>query len=223
MSLLQRVTTLIRANLNDLIDKAEDPEKMLKQLLLDLQNQFVQVKTQVAIAIADQHLLEKKRAESLELQQQNIRRAQLALAKGDEALARTALAQSLSHEAAAANYAQQRQDQEEEVRLLRDALHRLEAKIAETRARAEVLVMQHRRARSGQRAGNGFAPENVLERAESRVVAATANHRATMLLDTETTTSKLEALDRDERVDRLLADLKAQTLAISAPEEQAPR
>ena len=56
MALLERVSTLVRANLNDLIDKAEDPEKMIKQVILDMQNQFLQVKTQVAIAIADQHL-----------------------------------------------------------------------------------------------------------------------------------------------------------------------
>ena len=56
MALLDRVATLVRANINDLIDKAEDPEKLLKQLLLDMQNQFMQVKTQVAIAIAGQHL-----------------------------------------------------------------------------------------------------------------------------------------------------------------------
>src|SRR5271163_3837861 len=63
MALMERVTTLLRANLNDLIDKAADPEKMLKQLVLDMENQLLQVKTQVAIAIADQHLLEKKTAE----------------------------------------------------------------------------------------------------------------------------------------------------------------
>ena len=61
MALLDRVATLVRANLNDLIDKAENPEKMLKQVILDMENQFMQVKTQVAIAIADQHVLEKKR------------------------------------------------------------------------------------------------------------------------------------------------------------------
>ena len=61
MALMERVATLVRANLNDLIDKAEDPEKMIKQVILDMQNQLLQVKTQVAIAIADQHLLEKKR------------------------------------------------------------------------------------------------------------------------------------------------------------------
>jgi phage shock protein A len=63
MALLERVSTLVRANLNDLIDQAEDPEKMIKQVILDMHNQLLQVKTQVAIAIADQHLLEKKKKE----------------------------------------------------------------------------------------------------------------------------------------------------------------
>jgi len=66
MALLERVSTLVRANLNDLIDKAEEPEKMIKQVILDMQNQLLQVKTQVAIAIADQHLLEKKQKENEE-------------------------------------------------------------------------------------------------------------------------------------------------------------
>ena len=50
MALLERVSTLLRANLNDLIDKAEDPQKLLRQLVLDMENQLMQVKTQVAIA-----------------------------------------------------------------------------------------------------------------------------------------------------------------------------
>ena len=57
MALLERVGTLLRANLNDLIDRAEDPEKMIKQIILDMENQLMQVKTQVAISIADLHLL----------------------------------------------------------------------------------------------------------------------------------------------------------------------
>ena len=64
MALLERVATLVRANLNDLVDKAEDPEKMIKQVILDMQNQLLQVKTQVAISIADQHVLEKKLAKN---------------------------------------------------------------------------------------------------------------------------------------------------------------
>ena len=63
MGLLERVSTLIRANLNDMIDRAEDPEKMIKQVILDMENQYLQVKTQVAVSIADQHILEKKQKE----------------------------------------------------------------------------------------------------------------------------------------------------------------
>ena len=66
MALLERVATLIKANLNDLIDKAEHPEKMIKQIILDIENQLLQVKTEVAIAIADEHLLNKKQKENEE-------------------------------------------------------------------------------------------------------------------------------------------------------------
>ena len=66
MAVLERVATLVRANLNDLIDRAEDPSKMIKQVILDMENQLLQVKTQVAISMADQHLLEKKQKESSE-------------------------------------------------------------------------------------------------------------------------------------------------------------
>ena len=110
MALLERVATLIKANLNDLIDKAEDPEKLLKQLLLDMQNQFLQVKTQVAIAIADQHLLDKKRHENIQSQQDWIRKAEIAVAKNQEDLARTALERSLIFENAAKNFAEQHDD-----------------------------------------------------------------------------------------------------------------
>ena len=91
MALLERVSTLIRANLNDLVDKAEDPEKMIKQVILDMENQLLQVKTQVAISIADQHVLEKKLQENEENEQQWMRRAELAVDKHDDALARAAL------------------------------------------------------------------------------------------------------------------------------------
>jgi len=91
MSLLDRVSTLLRANLNDLVEKAEDPERMLKQIVLDMENQLMQVKTQVAIAIADQHLLEKKRVEHEQESADWKRKAELAVSKGQDDLARAAL------------------------------------------------------------------------------------------------------------------------------------
>src|SRR5260370_8066415 len=92
MALLERVSALVRANLNDLIDKAEDPEKMIKQVIIDMQNQLLQLKTQVAIAIADQHLLAKKALENEDKQQDWMRKAELSVEKKDPAPTRAPLA-----------------------------------------------------------------------------------------------------------------------------------
>src|SRR6202042_2991736 len=87
MALLERVSTLIRANLNDLIDKAENPEVLIKQVILDMENQLLQVKTQVAIAIADQHLLDKKEKENEEKIAEWNRKAEMAVGKQQDDLA----------------------------------------------------------------------------------------------------------------------------------------
>ena len=91
MGLLERVSTLIRANLNDMIDRAEDPEKMIKQVILDMENQYLQVKTQVAVSIADQHMLEKKLHEQEDLAKDWMHKAEIAVDKGQDDLARAAL------------------------------------------------------------------------------------------------------------------------------------
>src|SRR5690348_16725695 len=115
MALLERVSTLVRANLNDLIDKAEDPEKMIKQVILDMQNQLLQVKTQVAIAIADQHLLEKKQKENEEKAAEWMRKAELAVDKKEDDLARAALERSMSYRQMGESFQQQVADQRTEV------------------------------------------------------------------------------------------------------------
>ena len=82
MALLERVATLIRANLNELVERAENPEKMIKQVILDMQNQFMQVKTQVAIALADLHLLEKKQQENHAREEEWMRKARAGSQQG---------------------------------------------------------------------------------------------------------------------------------------------
>ena len=107
MALLERVATLVRANLNDLIDKAENPEKMIKQLILDMQNQLLQVKTQVAIAIADQHLLMRKQKENEQSAEEWIRKAELAVDKKQDDLARAALERSMTARQVADSFTEQ--------------------------------------------------------------------------------------------------------------------
>jgi phage shock protein A len=215
MALLERVTTLIKANVNDLVSKAEHPEKLLKQLLLDMENQLMQVKTQVAIAIADQHLLEKKRKENLDMQQDWLRKAELALGKGDEALARMALDRSLTYETAAHNFSEQVDDQAHQVELLKTALHRLEQKMAETRAAAELLTARHRRARVAERAGVAALGElerdSTFRRMRDQVTEAEAIGEGHLIVAGDSAEKRLEDLERQDKVERLLSSLKTKT------------
>src|SRR5580692_1834688 len=131
MALLERVATLIRANLNDLIDQAEEPEKMIKQVILDMQNQLLQVKTQVAIAIADQHLLLKKQKENEQAADEWVRKAELAVEKGQDDLARVALERSMTARQMGESFAEQVADQNARVDNLKTALRKLDLKLAE--------------------------------------------------------------------------------------------
>jgi phage shock protein A len=212
MALLDRVAALIRANINELVERAEHPETMMKQLLLDMQNQFMQVKTQVAMAIADRHRLEQKQKENLELQQEWVRKAQLALQKGDDDLARMALERSLSYETAARNFVQQVEDQTHQVRLLREALQKLEQKMAETKSTAELLIAQHRRSRLAAKAGNGTAADFVTGATFDRARAKVAEQEAEAQAKTESSQpdaeQRLSTMERLDRVEKLLAELK---------------
>jgi phage shock protein A len=215
MSLLERVGTLLRANLNDLVEKAEDPEKLLKQLVLDMENQLLQVKTQVAIAIADQHLLEKKKAEHDSLSGEWKRKAELAVTKGHDDLARGALERSLSHQQIAVGFDQQLEDQKEEAETLRSALRKLDQKLSETRSRCDMLIAQHRRARVVNRANQvrsaiQSAPKTTsIDRVRSRVQTEEAKNEAIRdMLGGDSLDDRFAALEREEKIEGLLKELK---------------
>lgn len=217
MALLERVSTLVRANLNDLIDKAEDPEKLLKQLVLDMENQLMQVKTQVAIALADEHLLEKKRKEHEDSEAEWKRKAELAVRKGDDPLARAALERSLSAKQMSAGFTQQLEDQKTEVETLKNALRHLEQKLQETRSRCELLIAEHRRARvvgRAQQAREVIAKkegDSSIARMKTKIAGAEARNVASReLIDADSIEDRFAKLERDEQVDALLQDLKQQ-------------
>lgn len=216
MALMERVAMLLRANVNDMIDRAEDPEKMLKQLLLDMENQLLQVKTQVAIGIADQHLLEKKQQEQAESAASWRAKAELAVKKGEDELARLALERGLSHDEMAAGFAQQVIDQTAEATALRTTYARLQGKLKETQAQCEMLVAQHRRARMSGKAvkamdsGKGtVVKSSTLRRFKSQIQNAEAdNHAGRTLLEGESLEDKFQKLERDGKVEQLLEELK---------------
>jgi phage shock protein A len=219
MALLERVSTLIRANLNDLIDKAENPEVMIKQVILDMENQLLQVKTQVAVAIADQHVLEKKQQENEENERQWRRRAEMAVDKNDDGLARTAIERSMSYKQMAESFRQQVEDQKTQVENLKSALLKLQQKLDEARAKSEVLIAQHRRTRTVHKAGEAGRTLGTdthaaaFDRMKDKVAQKEAITEATSELLEDDVEGRFEQMEKQGEIDRLLEELKARRRA----------
>jgi phage shock protein A len=215
MALLERVSTLIRANLNDLIDQAEDPEKMIKQVILDMQNQLLQVKTQVAIAIADQHLLETKQKENTEKTDEWMRKAELAVGRKDDELARAALHRVESYRELTGNFTEQVADQKAQVENLKTALRQLEQKLTEAQGKADVLIAQQRRARAVGKAQDARASMGdgskvaAFDRMKHKVQHNEAVAQAKTELGAEDVDDRFSAMEKADRVEALLAELKA--------------
>ena len=215
MALLERVSTLVRANLNDLVDKAEDPEKMIKQVILDMQNQLLQVKTQVAISIADQHVLGKRRQENEENEKQWRRRAELAVDKGDDGLARAALERAMSYQATTASFQQQVDDQKTQVENLKSALMKLQQKLAEAESKSDVMIAQHRRARAlGKATDAGLAMGEdsnsaAFDRMKNKVHHSEATAQARSELLSNDVEDRFASLEKQVEIARLLEELKS--------------
>ena len=219
MALLERVATLVRANLNDLVDRAEDPEKMIKQVILDMQNQLLQVKTQVAISIADQHVLEKKQSENEDGERQWMKRAEMALDKKDDALARAALERSVSYRSMAANFRQQVEDQKAQVENLKTALLKLQQKLSEAQAKADLLIAQHRRSRALSKATEAKSAMGdnsnaaAFDRMKNKVQHTESVAQATSEMAGEDVGDRFAAMEKEQELDRLLQELKARRSA----------
>ena len=214
MGLLERVGTLIRANLNDMVDRAEDPEKMIKQVILDMENQYLQVKTQVAVSIADQHILEKKQNEQEATGKDWMRKAEIAVDKSQDDLARSALDRYQTAQRLALSFQEQVTDQKVQVDTLKSALIKLEQKLDEAKSKREVLLARHRRSIALDRAakaqvaiGDG-AKSASFDRLKDRVNHREATASAEIELLTDDVADRLGRLDRDTEVERLLTDLK---------------
>ncbi len=213
MALLDRVATLVRANLNDLVDRAENPEKMLKQVILDMENQFIQVKTQVAIALADLHVLEKKKKENADKHAEWMRKAELAVDKNDDELARAALERAMTFQQLTESFDQQIADQEVQVEALKSALKKLELKLSEARGKADLLIAQHRRSRAVNRAADAQVTPSGENRTFERMRSKVAHEEAIGFAKGEVLgddiDGRLDALEREQKIDSLLEEIKA--------------
>ena len=151
MGIFSRLGTLIKSNINDLITKAEDPEKMLSQVLLEMQQQLVEAKKAVAVAIADEKKLQKQYTAESDKAKEWERKAMVAVRAGDDNLARQALGRKQEHESIAGQFQQQWLAQKQAVEKLKDALRLLNNKIEEAKRKKNILVARAKRAQAQQR------------------------------------------------------------------------
>jgi len=197
-----------------LIDKAEEPEKMIKQVILDMQNQLLQVKTQVAIAIADQHLLEKKQKENAGKVAEWMRKAELAVDKKEDDLARASLQRVESYRELSESFTQQVADQKAQVENLKSALRKLDQKLTEAEAKADVLMAQQRRARAVTKASDArmamgdSSKAATFDRMKHKVAHSEAVSEAKSEIAGSNIDDRLAALEKEDRIEQLLAELK---------------
>jgi phage shock protein A len=146
MGIFARLATLIKSNLNDLISRSEDPEKMLNQVVIDMANQLIEAKKQVAVSIADEKRLAKQAEQEAANAAEWERRAMLAVKSGDDALAKEALSRKKEHDALAISLKEQWQKQKQAVEQLKSALRLLNNKIEEAKRKKNVLIARKKRA-----------------------------------------------------------------------------
>jgi phage shock protein A len=221
MGILDRIRTVLKANINALISKAEDPEKMLNQLLMDMNEQLLEAKKQVALSIADEKKLERQALENKAQGDDWEKKAMLAVKAGKDDLAKEALVRKQEYDGYAASFQKEYESQHASVEQLKDALRQLQGKIEEAGRKKNLLIARAKRAEAQKQiqqtmgalgANSSF---DTFDRMTQKVDQIEAEAEAAKELSSITADQKLEdkfkELESAEGggADKLLEDLKA--------------
>lgn len=212
--MLGRIKDLISANVNSMLDKAEDPEKMANEYLRQLTNELYEVRTGVAAAMADETRLEQRRVSASSEVQQWQSKAEAALRAGDEELAKAALSRKVQSQKLAEQFQAQETAQEEQVDAMQDALVQLETRIAEVKAKKELIIAKKNRAqtqealqRTATRMGQ-ISTIDKLDQLEERVDDQLARAEAMAKLEQGSLEARFRDLEKESEVDSEMAELK---------------
>jgi phage shock protein A len=230
VGILNRISTITRANINAILDQAEDPAKMLDQLTRDMRDGIMQARTEVAKMIADEKELEANQQRSQQLADEWQRKAGLALQKGQEDLAREALHRKIDYANNAKVYHDQWEAQHQAVEKAKADLHDLQEKYDSAVRNREQLLARHRRAQAQQQVArvaasmSAFDPSSELSRMEERIRLEEARASAQGELSHDTTEDRFAKLTADSAVEEELLRLKAGQGQVSNPPQiEAPR
>jgi phage shock protein A len=232
MGIFSRLAQLIKSNLNDLISRSEDPEKMLNQVVLDMNNQLVEAKKQVAASIADEKRLAKQFEQEMANASEWERRAMMALRAGNEELAKEALSRKREHDELATTFKEQWTKQKTAVDQLKKALRLLNDKIEEAKRKKNVLIARKKRAEAQkaiQETMSGLRDQSAFEtfdRMSQKIDQIEAEAEAQGELAEEYTgdvlASQFASLERKASADDDLVALKRKMGMLPPEEAKAP-
>ena len=205
MGVFKRVGRMIRANINDLLDKAENPGKLVKQLILDMEKELGAVKEQVAVAIANQKKLKADWSS----------KAMLAVDKGEDELAREAIRRKNSHANLERSFLSQWEKQTEAVEALKQGLQQLELKLEEARRQKTLLLAREKQAKTAKQINKTVSkmPDTgafgAFDRMLERIEDMEAEAEAFTELNTDSLEVKFKKLEGEPDIEAELLELKA--------------
>lgn len=218
MGILERIRTVLKANINALISRAEDPEKMLNQLVIDMNEQLIEAKRQVAIAIADEKKLERQMLENRGQSDDWEKKAMLAVKAGKDDLAKEALLRRNEYDGYATQFQKEYEGQHASVEQLKDALRQLQAKIEEANRKKNLLIARAKRAEAQKQiqatmgALSGTSSFDTFERMATKVeqieAEATAMGELAQVTGDQKLEDKFKELEGTASADQMLEDLK---------------
>ena len=215
MPVFEKIRRIFNSNINDLLDRVEDPEKILNQLLEDMQHELKEVKIQVAAAIRDGNKFEAQYKENLESAGKWEKRAIVFIQNGDDARAKEALRRKRSAEDSANGFREQFEAQQQSVSVLKDGLATLQQKIEEANRKRALLIARQRRAeaeRTIHQTVSGISDSSALDafdRMQDRVLDAEAEAEALSEMREPSLEDEFDKLDKKDEIDDELAKLKA--------------
>ncbi|MEH2070791.1 MAG: PspA/IM30 family protein [Nostoc sp.] len=218
MELIKRILRVIRANLNSLVSSTEDPEKILEQTVMEMQENLVRLRQGVAQAIATQKRTERQAAAAESQAEEWYRRAQLALRQGNEPLAREALTKRQAYKETSTALFNQIEQQNEIVARLKKDMRSLELKIAEAKTKKDMYIARARSAEASYRLQemlDGVSTTsslNAFERMEEKVLQIEAKSEAIAQLSSDRLETQFASLESTNDVDAELAAMKVQVL-----------
>ncbi|AFZ44552.1 phage shock protein A (PspA) family protein [Halothece sp. PCC 7418] len=214
MGFLQRLWRIIKANINSLLKKTEDPEKILEQAVSDMQEDLVKLRQAVAQAIASQKRTERQANQAKSTADEWKKRAQLALEKGNEDLAREALTRRQNYQQTADSLNEQLTQQNQVIDKLKSDMRKLESKISEAKNKKDMYIARARSAEATQRVNefmqgvNTGSSLSAFEQMEERVTEMEASAEAAQEMGGDDIEKQFAALEQGSNVDAELSQMK---------------